>query len=50
MRAAPVEPNQLELVVRETPWLITGDLGGVTVVEVKRREFPEAMLAVQFLR
>jgi len=50
MRGAPVNPNQLELLVRETPWLITGDLGTVTVAELRRREFPEATRAIQFLR
>ena len=38
----PSVPNQLNIVVRGMPWLITGDLDGVTLSEVKRRERSEA--------
>jgi hypothetical protein len=41
-RNAPSVPDQLEITVREMPWLISGDLDGVTVTGVKRREHAEA--------
>jgi len=47
---APLVPDQLTLVVRDMPWLITGDLSGVSVTGVQRREFPELKRALQFLR
>jgi hypothetical protein len=49
-RRAPVVPNELTVVVRGMPWLITGKLEGVTVTGVRRREFPEATRLLQFMR
>ncbi len=40
-RRAPLRPGDLELTARGTPWLVTGDLQGVTPIGVKRRELPE---------
>jgi hypothetical protein len=39
--AAEVAPDQLDVVVRGMPWLITGALDGASVVSVKRREAAE---------
>ena len=47
---APLVPDQLDLVVRGMPWLIAGDLDGVTIVGVKRREFAEATRATMYLQ
>lgn len=47
---APLIPNQLTLVVREMPWLLEGDLSGVAVADIRRRESPESMRPVQFLQ
>ena len=47
---APVAADQLDLVVRGMPWLISGDLDGATVAGVKRREFPEASRVTLFLQ
>jgi hypothetical protein len=41
-RNAPVLGDHLTLVVRGTPWIVSGDLSGVTVSGVTRRPFPEA--------
>lgn len=41
-RNAPVLRDQLEIVVRDTPWLVSGDLSSVTVSGVKQRQFTEA--------
>lgn len=49
-RRAPVVAGELTLVVRGMPWLVTGNLEGVTVTGVRRREFPEATRLLQFLR
>ncbi|HET8548489.1 MAG TPA: hypothetical protein VFL57_10815 [Bryobacteraceae bacterium] len=49
-RTAAAIPNELQLVVRGTPWVITGDLADVSITEVKRREQPEAMRGGVFLR
>lgn len=38
---AAATPDQLDLVVRGMPWLITGSLEGASVVSVKRREAAE---------
>ena len=39
---APVVGDQLTLVIRGTPWIVSGDLSGVTATAVTRRPFPEA--------
>lgn len=49
-RDASVKPDELSFVVRETPWLIRGNLGSVTVSGVTRREFPETLRGAQVLR
>lgn len=49
-RASEAAPDRTDLVVRETPWIITGDLADVTVTEVRRREFPELIRTLQVLR
>jgi hypothetical protein len=41
-KGAPVKPNELSIAVRETPWLVIGNMEGVTVTGVERREFPES--------
>ena len=41
-RNAPIVADELTLVVRGTPWIVSGDLSGVTVGGVTRRPFPEA--------
>ena len=38
---AKVQADQLEITVRGTPWLISGDLSAVRVSAIKRRPFPE---------
>ncbi|NLX04943.1 MAG: hypothetical protein GXY33_07350 [Phycisphaerae bacterium] len=38
---APIRENEIELQVRERPWLIAGDLKAVKVKAVVRRESPE---------
>jgi len=38
---APLVPQQLTVVVREMPWLVEGNLTGVTVTDIQRREFPD---------
>ena len=40
-RSAPVQMDSLNLTVRSTPWLITGELSKVTVTAVTKREFAE---------
>ena len=47
---APIAPNQLDIVVRGAPWLISGDLEGASVSGIKRREFPEATRSAQYLQ
>jgi hypothetical protein len=49
-RGAAIDKTHIELTVRGVPWLVTGDLDGVTVAGVKRRDFPEAQRFTQFLR
>jgi hypothetical protein len=49
-RDAAAAPDRIDLVVRETPWIITGNLADVTVTEVRRREFPELIRTLQVLR
>jgi len=41
-RNAPGMPRDLDITVRGTPWLLMGDLAGVTLTGVKQRPFPEA--------
>jgi len=41
-RNAPTVDDEITLVVRGTPWLVSGDLSGVSVAGVKQRPFPEA--------
>jgi len=38
---AAVNPRQMTVLVGEMPWLVIGDLSGVTVAGVERRPFPE---------
>jgi len=45
-----VQPSELTLTVRQTPWLIRGDLKNVTVAGIQRREFPELGRGAAFLR
>lgn len=49
-QTAEVVPNEVSVVVREMPWLITGDLGDAAVKRVERREFPETQRMLQVLR
>jgi hypothetical protein len=49
-RDAAAAPDRIDLVVRETPWIVTGNLADVTVTEVRRREFPELIRTLQVLR
>jgi hypothetical protein len=49
-RTVAAVPDELHLVVRGTPWLISGDLAGVTISEVKKREQPEGMRGAVFLQ
>lgn len=44
-RNASVSEKELTLVVRGTPWLVSGDLSGVTFGSVKQRPYPEATRA-----
>lgn len=41
-KGAPVLGGEMTLVVRGAPWLVAGDLSGVTVSGVRQRPFPEA--------
>jgi hypothetical protein len=34
-------PDRIELTVRSTPWLVSGNLARVSVAGVKKREFAE---------
>jgi hypothetical protein len=45
-RPAVVAVDELVLTVRGCPWIVGGDLAGVTVAGVKRRVFPDAMPGV----
>lgn len=47
---AAADPNRLEITVREMPWLVTGKLDGVKVVDVKRREFSESKRQASVIR
>lgn len=47
---AAAAPDQLDLVVRGMPWLITGSLEGASVVSVKRREAAELSRPVLYLQ
>lgn len=49
-RNAAARPNEIDLAVRETPWLVSGELDGVSVTGVKKRERPEALRGAQFMR
>jgi hypothetical protein len=41
-RNAKVVENEVTLAIRGTPWIVAGDLAGVTVSGVTQRPFPEA--------
>jgi len=43
VRDVPLRRQQFSLIVRQTPWLVTGDLAGVTIENVQRRPFTESM-------
>jgi len=49
-RKAEAKPNELQLVLGQTPWLIEGDMDGVALGGIVRREFPELLRGVQALR
>lgn len=47
---APTLPGRLDLTVRGTPWLISGDLDGVNVAATRRREWPESSRPALYLQ
>ena len=49
-RGATARADELQITVREMPWLLSGGLQNATVSEVRKREAPQSTRAIQFLQ